>query len=313
MKTQQLKRIFLTGLTVSAIAITAACSSNSNSNSNSNSDAARKDLLAEPIIWSVTDADSEIILYPTFHALPEGVEWKTQNLTDAIARADEIWYEIPVDADTDPALQRVMMTYGMSSEGTLADVLDAETYVKLEVIADEIGLPMQALNTMRPWLVAITIPVIQMTQGGFDPNLGVESQIQKMTGDKPTRALETAEQQIRFFADMPKDKEIEMLVSSINDYEEGIDSVKESAMAWAKGDFVAIEDEFVTEMKSEYPDLYDVILYKRNVDWVEQLDAEMKGSGVDFVAVGAAHLVGEDGVPELMRAKGYDVKILTVK
>jgi uncharacterized protein YbaP (TraB family) len=72
-----------------------------------------------------------------------------------------------------------------------------------------------------------------------------------------------------------------------------------------------LKTEMVDEMKADYPGVYDVMIKKRNDAWVERLDAEMKGSGVDFVAVGAAHLIGEDGVPEQLLEKGYTVKVLT--
>ncbi len=276
-------------------------------------DYAKVDLKSEPIIWSVTDEDSEIILYPTFHILPEEVEWKTDSLTSALQRADEIWYEIPVGADADPALQGLVMTYGFDKEAKLVDTLPPETYAKLEAVAPQLGMPMEALQSMKPWLVSITIPALQMQKAGFNPSLGVESQLQAMRLNKPTKSFETAEQQLRFFADMPEDKQVEMLDSALDDFDDGMELISQMANSWATGDFGFIENEMVAEMKSSYPELYNVILVKRNKNWVETLDAEMQGSGVDFVAVGAAHLVGQDGVPELMRQKGYDVKILTTK
>ena len=66
--------------------------------------------------------------------------------------------------------------------------------------------------------------------------------------------------------------------------------------AWASGDTKELESEFVTEMKADYADVYDVLLTDRNVAWAKQLKTKLAGSGVSFVAVGAGHLVGPDSV-----------------
>jgi len=54
----------------------------------------------------------------------------------------------------------------------------------------------------------------------------------------------------------------------------------------------------------------NAIFTQRNKNWVDQIEIEMNGSGTDFIAVGAGHLVGEDGVPAMLKARGYDVKRL---
>jgi len=66
-------------------------------------------------------------------------------------------------------------------------------------------------------------------------------------------------------------------------------------------------------MKADYPVLYNVMFKNRNEAWAETLDLEMQGSGVDFVAVGAGHLVGEDSVPQMLMERGYKVEVLTKK
>ena len=269
-------------------------------------------LLDEPFIYSVTDADSEVILYPTFHILPEGVEWKSERLDAAIARADEVWYEIPVGSDQDPALQALTMELGMSDTPLSERLSDAQraTY---EASMQEIGLPAAAFEPMQPWLAAVSIPLFQMMQAGYNPTLGVEAQLQQITGEKGQRAFETAEEQLRMLSGFSEDEQIAYLMQTVEDAKEGTAMIDALAAAWASGDMSVMENEFIAEMKADSPALYDVLITKRNADWAEQLDAEMKGAGVDFVAVGAGHLVGPDSVPAMMADRGYDVKVLTLK
>lgn len=270
-------------------------------------------LLEEPPIWSVTDEDSEIILYPTFHLLPDGMSWKTERLTAAINRADEVWYELPVGSDKDPAVQQLSMQLGMSPDRLLSTVLTEETYAKLDAATANLGVPVQNIEQLRPWMVSVMLPMLQMMKSGYDPQLGVESQLQKMITDKPTKSFETAEQQLRFLADMSEEEQVNMLESTLEDIDSGQELIDRMAAAWSTGDIDMLENEIVGQMKADLPALYDVMFTSRNAAWAEILDQEMKGSGVDLVAVGAGHLIGEDSVPQMLLERGYKVEVLTKK
>lgn len=262
-----------------------------------------------PLMYRVTDPDSEVILFGTFHILPEGMDWKSDELEAAIARAEEVWYELPAGSENDPAAQQLSMQYGMS-DVPLTSRLTSGQRRKLEKGLEEAGLPLAAFEPMQPWLAAVSIPLFQMMQAGYSPEQGAEMQLQQLTGDKGQRAFETIEQQLRFFADMPEERQIDYLMQSVEDAGENLAMTDRLAKAWAEGDYDFIETRMIAEMKSETPELYDVLLVQRNRDWVQQLDAELKGAGVDFVAVGAGHLVGPDGVPELLEDLGYDVELI---
>lgn len=266
----------------------------------------------EPVMFSVTDADSEIILFGTFHILPADVEWQTQTLTDAIARSEEAWFELPAGAQEDPALQQLTMQYGMSQE-PLSTKLDAETMAKLNAEAAKLGLPMEMLDQMQPWLASLTLPIVQMMTAGFDPSAGAEAKLEPQVAALPRKSFETAEQQLRFFADMDQQTQLDMLKLTLDGMEEGTELINRMAQSWAGGDVDMLEEEVIAETKRTAPGMYATMFTQRNEAWAEILDQEMKGSGVDFVAVGAGHLLGPDSVPVMLAAKGYDVKVLTAK
>lgn len=297
-------------LTASAAFILMACSGGAPSVNLADLDEAA--LRDEPVMFSITDEDSEIILFGTFHILPTDIEWKSQTLTDAIARSEEVWFELPAGAQNDPALQQLTMQYGMSEE-PLSAKLDEETQIKLEVEAGKLGLPMEMVNQMQPWLVSITLPVVQMMGAGFDPSAGAEAMLEPRVESLPRKAFETAEQQLRIFADMDQEAQINMLKLTLDGMEEGTDLITRMANSWASGDVDMLEEEIIGETKSTAPEMYEAMFTQRNTAWTEQLDQEMQGSGVDFVAVGAGHLLGPDSVPVMMAAKGYDVRVLTAK
>lgn len=266
----------------------------------------------EPVIFSVTDEDSEIILFGTFHILPTDIEWKSQTLADAIARSEEAWFELPAGAQNDPALQQLTMQYGMSEE-PLSSKLDAVTLAKLKTEAAKLGLPMEALEQMQPWLASITLPIVQMMGAGFDPSAGAEAMLEPRVEGLPRQAFETAEQQLRFFADMDQQAQINMLKLTLDGLDGGAELMTRMAQSWASGGVDMLEDEVIGETKRTAPEMYDVMFTRRNAAWSNRLDQEMQGSGVDFVAVGVGHLLGPDSVPVMLANKGYDVQVLTAK
>jgi uncharacterized protein YbaP (TraB family) len=204
------------------------------------------------------------------------------------------------------------MQYGMSEE-LLSTKLDAVTLAKLEVEAGKLGLPMVMLNSMQPWLASVTLPIVQMMGAGFDPSAGAEAMLEPRVESLPRKAFETAEQQLRFFADMDQEAQINMLELTLDGMEGGTELMTRMAQSWATGRVDMLEDEVVMETKLTAPAMYETLFVNRNAVWADRLDREMQGSGVDFVAVGAGHLLGPDSVPVMMAAKGYDVRVLTAK
>ena len=268
------------------------------------------DLSPQPAMWVVSDADSEITLYPTIHILPQGVTWQTPEMTERLMAADEVWFEIEPGSDSDPTLQQYIMSKAMDPSSPLSEKLEPELYAQLETQAAALAIPVQAIAPMQPWMAGITLGMMGLVKEGYDPASGVEMQLTPMVEGKTVRSLETAQSQIEMLANLSPKVQIEFLRSSIEDMEEGKAMVDEMVKDWAVGDVDDLEEDLIQETKDESPELYDAMFVNRNKNWAKQIAAEMEGSGTDFIAVGAGHLVGEDGVPQMLRDMGYKVNRL---
>ena len=253
--------------------------------------------MAEPALWAIKDKDSTIYLFGTVHVLKPETQWRSPRIDGALKASGDLVIE--VQGADDPALmQPLIMKYGVDQAKPLSTKLSPEDLKRAQGLASTAGLPPQALEPMRPWLASITLAMMPIIKAGYDPKSGVEQVIstQMKADGKPAGAFETAEQQIRFFADMSPQAEIGLFKSTLDDADEGPAKIDSMVAAWAAGDLQALEGEFVTEMKTTYADVYDVLLTKRNIDWADKLKTKLDGSGVSFVAVGAGHLVGPDSV-----------------
>lgn len=263
---------------------------------------------SEPAMWVVKDKDSEIRLFGTVHVLPKELSWRSAAFDAAFAGSQEVWFEMDLSPDGQKAAQTASMQFGLSPDRPLSAVLTPEQRARVKAAADQLGIPDAQLEPMRPWLVGLTFSLVQIMRAGYDPSSGVERVLQPEIGARPAKSFETAEQQIRFFADLPDATQVAFLMNSIDDMDRGPQMLSAMVADWAEGDVAGLETVFLSEMRTRYADLYDVLIKRRNEAWVDRIVAELQGSGTDFIAVGAGHLVGPDGVPALLTARGVTVE-----
>jgi uncharacterized protein YbaP (TraB family) len=253
--------------------------------------------LAEPALWAIKDKDSTIYLFGTVHVLKPDTKWRSAKIDKALADSGDLTLEI-IGADDPAVMQPLILKYGLDPANPLSSKISAEKYKHATEVAQAGGVPPQALNMMRPWLAAVSLSMIPVIKAGYDPKSGVEVVLAKeiKAAGKTEKSFETPEQQIRFFADLPAKTEADFLSATLDDVDEGLAKIDTMVTAWAAGDLASLETEFVSEMKSDYPELYELLITKRNQDWAQQLKTKLAGSGVSFVAVGSGHLVGPDSV-----------------
>jgi uncharacterized protein YbaP (TraB family) len=263
---------------------------------------------AQPAFWVIRDVDSTIYFLGTVHLLKPETVWRGPKLDAAINAAGELWLELPT---TNPeAMQGEMLAlvakYGLSPATPLSGDLSPEEIKTLDEAAKLAGLSASQLNVFRPWFAALTISTAAMTRAGYDPASGVDSRIEALfrARNVTPKGLESAEQQIKVFAGMTREQELEYLRQTIEEYEDAPTELDEMVAQWASGDIAGMENMFVTEMKAEEPELYQALLVNRNANWAVKIEDMLKGSGVTFIAVGAGHLIGPDSVLAMLKEKG---------
>ena len=86
--------------------------------------------------------------------------------------------------------------------------------------------------------------------------------------------------------------------------------MEEMIAVWRSGDADGLSELFVEDMKDESPALYDSLLLQRNLKWIPQLEQLLQDTDTEFVLVGAAHIVGENGLLDLLAQRGYEIEQL---
>lgn len=266
-----------------------------------------------PALYVVRDADSTMYLYGTIHVRPQGSDWGTERVREAIRESSEVWTEILIDPNTDAQTQQLMIQAGLAAPGRpLSSWLTAEQNARLQARAAALGLPAQNLEPLKPWLAGLTLSVLPIIQAGYDPASGVDRAIDAYAeqNGKTMRAFETVEYQVGFFAGLSEDAQRQMLLDAIDADSADMQVFRDMSAGWERGDASVLERLIVTDMRAAYPELYQSLFTTRNNAWMVLIERELSGAGVDFVAVGAGHLVGDDGLVQQLRARGFTVELV---
>ena len=260
---------------------------------------------AEPALWVVRDADSTVYLFGTVHLLRPDLQWNTERVRRAMADSGELWLEI-AEVDDPEAMVPLVRQYGIDPSRPLSTRLDERQRARLAEVAGRLKLDPAQLEPLKPWMAGVTLALLSLQGAGFDPEAGVDRVLKGRAvaeGDA-VRAFETAEQQLQFFDGLSEAQQVAFLMSVVDDAGEGASALDTLAAAWSRGDDAPLEREFVTEMKARYPELYNVLLTRRNRAWAARIEQVMAGAGVHFVAVGAGHLVGPDSLQAELARRG---------
>ncbi len=267
---------------------------------------------AEAPVWAIRGAHNTVYLAGSVHLLRSKDAVLPAAFERAYADADTLVMEIDLD-DLDPtAAQSWMLEHGMlSGASTLADVIGTQRYQRLEQAGNQLGVPIEALQQLEPWLAAMTLAQLQYMKLGFDPEQGVEKQLERkaVADHKEITGFETLEEQLGLLASLSQDdqaKFLDLTLEEMHEMEGETDSLLE---AWRTGNARKLASILSDEYKVA-PALYRMLVADRNRRWMPQIE-KLLGSDKDYlVVVGALHLVGTGGLLELTRARGFEPRQL---
>ncbi len=269
---------------------------------------------AEPALWKVERPGQTLYLFGTMHALPAGETWLDGRIEHALQRSEVLVLESEPTAEVEQSLQALAMSLGTYADGTgsLQSAVGAARWEALRDFAGSVGLPEPALQSMRPWLANLTINVVAVSALGLDPRNGVDRMLNSLASERamPVEVIEDADAMLRRLAALDESAQLgmlDMLLRNLPQYRELVDSIH---TAWREGDIEAIDRRMNDDLR-EVAALHGTLLVERNRAWAERLLGYQGRQPTRFVAVGAGHLVGPDGLPALLEAAGAKVERVT--
>lgn len=262
---------------------------------------------AGPAMWKVADEDTTIYLFGTVHALPGDVEWMRTDISAALAASDTLVTEILPDEMNSPSSQMMIASKAMlPPDQSLRAMLSEDDRSAYEAALGSLGMPPGTFDRFEPWFAGVTLAVLPLMKEGYNPESGVEKIIDTEAGSEKSRAaLETLEQQMSLFDDLPREAQVEFLMSSVRDPLAIVNMMDQMVAEWMDGDADALAA--LMNQGLSNPTLAAALLYDRNARWAEWIDTRMDEPGEVFIAVGAGHLAGDKSVQDYLESRGISV------
>lgn len=262
--------------------------------------------------WKVTSPQGAIYIVGSVHLLSKDFYPLNPALEKAYKDSDLLVEEVDIAEMTSPMTQTTTLMRGMQPSSVPLDkVLSPSTMAALSRKSQDLGLPLEALKQFKPWMIALTLEAMEWQKAGFDQDLGLDKHFydQAQADGKVVQGLETTQYQISRFDEMPMDLQDHLLSETLKSIDTEQASMSRLIEAWRTGDGPAVERIVLKDLQQE-PQLYQRLLVDRNKNWLPKLDALFARGGRAMVVVGAAHLVGPDGLLAMFKAKGYKVEQL---
>ena len=267
---------------------------------------------AKTFAWKVAGKGGAVYLVGSVHLLSSDFYPLPPSLDAAYKDSDLLLEEVDMAELTDPVSQMALLSKGMLPSSTPLDtVISPATYALLTKRAEALGVPAAPFKMLKPWMAALTLVQLEWQQAGFDPQLGLDKHFydRAKADGKTTQGLETSEYQVSRLDGLSMEQQERLLAESVKELDEERANMKKLVDGWRAGDVAAVERIVLSELKAE-PALYQRLLVERNRNWLPKIEALFARPRHALVVVGAAHLVGPDGLIAALKAKGYTVEQL---
>ncbi len=264
------------------------------------------------LFWRVQSDNAEVYLLGSIHYADESFYPLRREIEQAFDSADHLVVEINIDAAKAQRYMELMQRKGSyQGEATIRDDLSEETYRQLQQHLLRLGIPLDMVYKQKPGMLVLTLTAAQVTKMGLMPELGIDAYLlkQAVDGKKNIIELETVDDQMEIFLNI-SDGDL-LLRETLHSLDESDMLMMDMTQCWKQGDEACLEKILFEDAVAEYPafvSIYDSLFFRRNEHMANTIKGFLEGKGSYFVVIGAGHLVGDKGIPQLLRNAGFEVR-----
>lgn len=268
---------------------------------------------ARGLFYEIRRNGRSAFLFGTLHVGTPDFFPLERRVTDALVGSSGLVVE--VDVTRTDVLLAAMRRHALLSDGERLDaLLTPSLQTRLQAQLDALSLPRAAVQAYKPWMAALTLTMGGVRQSGFDGAYATDGFLIGLARglDKPVAELESADEQLGLFDAMPRVDQIAFLDEVLQSMENGrlAADTRTLVAAWLTGDAGALErqaGQSLDENPRSGPWMQQKLFTERNYRMAERIERLLADGQAPFVAVGALHLVGPDGLPALLAGRGYRV------
>ena len=262
-------------------------------------------------LWKIEAPAGTLYLLGSIHAAEKSFYPLAEQIEDAFRKSQNLVVEVDITSGEglDAAISRLQDSAFYSSGDTLQKHISRETFKLVMKEFDMYSFDSIRLQKLRPWALSHLLSGLQMTKSNADSELGIDLYFLKRAPflKKQILQLESMELQAGLFEGWNDKEQEAYLLYSLKGLHSEAEKMAVLMDIWKSGDVKRLE-KFLSDSAYNHPEMPTIrkkILTERNKSMLTKIEHLIQEPGVDFVVVGAAHLIGSDGLVELLSNKGY--------
>jgi uncharacterized protein YbaP (TraB family) len=261
-----------------------------------------------PPVWVIAGRGNTVYLFGSVHLLKPGEFSLQGSLLHAYEAAPAIYLEVDMDDLSASAVAAATAARAIDPQGRSHEQLMGSDAAQARESAATAGIDLSSLDHLEPWFAGLAIVTQTLAREGYTAEAGVEQIVQQRAAadGKDILGLETLDEQLAALDSMEIGAQREFLLKALGDAHRPAGELQQFLRAWRDGDDQALAAELTTEF-SGMPDLYRSLMVDRNRRWAGKIAGLLEESQDYLVVVGALHLVGPDGLPGMLKERGYSV------
>lgn len=265
-------------------------------------------------LWKAKGNNNTVYIFGSLHLAKPELYPLDEEIENAFESSEVLAVEVDIGKQNPFELQQKFFEKGMYyGSDTIADHLSEETFKLAKEKLASLGMDISYMIMHKPWFLAINLVTLELVKLGFDPNYGIDKYfMDKARGNKDIVELETIDFQINLFDSFNDNQQELLLFSTLLDIDIIEQEMEKMISFWQSGDAKGLE-EVLRKGLDEYPQvlpIYEKLFYERNKTMTEKIETFLAGGKDYFVVVGAGHLVGKEGIIQLLKEKGYSLQQL---
>jgi hypothetical protein len=269
-----------------------------------------------PLLYEVKSDTNTVYLLGTVHVGSRQMYPLSPSVEEAFERSSVLVLE--ADPEDQSGVVAAVQRSLYAPPDRLDNHVSAELLAQLRTVLPKVGLPIEYAQTMKPALLAMTITMMEVGRLGYDPAMGVDMHLARRAKQRgmPLEQLESMDEQMRMLESLSEPTQRAMLTYAVESIADGSfeTELRDMMAAWSAGDEAglraAIERESAALPAGPGDELREAMYARRNMTMAARVEAMLARDVPHFVAVGAGHLLEEDGVVELLRKRGFAVRRL---
>ena len=264
-------------------------------------------------LWRVQSKRSTVYVLGSIHLLKKDVYPLSRTIEGAFEKSDVLAVEANVNDISRLDIGKLMESAFYPVSDSLEKHVSGKTFSLIKEETARAGLPMELVYNQRPWFLGLTLESIELMKAGYDPNYGIDKYfLSKAEGRKKISELESLDYQINLLAGLNDEEQELFLLYTLRELKILVQEVDKLVDAWKSGAVEKMESTITKSLAEDrrFYTIYDKLIYKRNRNMAQKIEGYLKTNGTYFVVVGAAHLLGDKGIIQLLKDRGYSVEQL---